>query len=99
MQPSSLDLIAAERLRQQSEEGYTKEHDFEHPKGELAEAAACYATRRHSYDVAMGLQAPWTWPFAKEYWKPVDRVRNLVKAGALICAEIERLQHAADQGV
>lgn len=93
---NGVELIAAERLRQQSEEGYNKEHDLEHCNGELAEAAACYATKRHSYDVAMGLQTPWFWPWEAEHWKPVDRVRSLVKAGALIAAEIDRINATAN---
>ena len=37
---------------------------------------------------------PPTWPWDEEWWKPTpnDRIRELVKAGALIVAEIERLQ-------
>lgn len=38
-------------------------------------------------------EAPDRWPWAPEAWKPdPDPVRNLVKAGALIAAEIDRLQ-------
>jgi hypothetical protein len=32
---------------------------------------------------------------ADEWWKPTNRRRDLVKAGALILAEIERLDRAA----
>jgi hypothetical protein len=32
------------------------------------------------------------WPWSFEWWKPKDRIRNLVRAGALIAAEIDRLQ-------
>ena len=35
------------------------------------------------------------WPWSHRWWKPSDRRRNLVKAGALILAEIERLDRAA----
>jgi hypothetical protein len=36
---------------------------------------------------------PQGWPWVAEDWKPsTDPVRNLVKAGALIAAEIDRLQ-------
>lgn len=39
---------------------------------------------------------PWpSWPWGGEWWKPsADPVRNAVKAGALIAAEIDRLQRA-----
>ena len=29
-----------------------------------------------------------------EWWKPADRLRNLIKAGALIAAEIDRIQES-----
>jgi hypothetical protein len=34
------------------------------------------------------------WPWSIEWWKPKDRRRDLVRAGALIVAEIERLDRA-----
>ena len=37
---------------------------------------------------------PIPWPWDGQYWKPGDRRRELVKAGALILAEIERLDRA-----
>jgi hypothetical protein len=86
-------LIAAERQRQVTEEGWTVGHDDVHGGEELAQAAACYALPPdvrdgpiHDFDL---------WPFQPDWWKPGDRVRELVKAGALIAAEIDRLQRAA----
>jgi hypothetical protein len=39
-------------------------------------------------------KAPSDWPWEKSWWKPsADPIRNLVKAGALIAAEIDRLRH------
>ena len=36
------------------------------------------------------------WPWSDKWWKPSDDpVRNLVKAGALLAAEIDRLQRGA----
>jgi hypothetical protein len=35
------------------------------------------------------------WPWGKAWWKPKDDRRNLVRAAALILAEIERLDRAA----
>jgi len=37
---------------------------------------------------------PFNWPWEDRFWKPTpnDRVRELVKAGALIAAEIDRVQ-------
>lgn len=38
------------------------------------------------------------WPWARSWWKPKDRRRDLVRAGALILAEIERLDRAQQGG-
>lgn len=35
------------------------------------------------------------WPWDWSWWKPTNRRRDLVKAGALIVAEIERLDRAS----
>lgn len=36
---------------------------------------------------------PLTWPFSDLDWKPTDVRRNLVKAAALLLAEIERIDN------
>ncbi len=84
---TGIELIAAERQRQVTAEGWTAEHDDQHNGGEMAFAAMCYADPD-------GLSEPDIyWPWEAEWWKPSgDRVRNLVKAGALIAAEIDRLE-------
>lgn len=92
-------LIAAERERQVSVEGWTPEHDDEHSHGELATAAACYAAPLmcdNEIETTMPRKAILAhWPWALTWWKPGDRIRELVKAGALIAAEIDRLQRAS----
>lgn len=91
-------MISEERQRQIEQEGYTPGHDDEHKMGELALAAAAYATQA-AVDV-QGLVGPaerrWSaWPWGSGTWKPSDDpIRNLSKAGALIAAEIDRLQRA-----
>lgn len=80
--------VMAERDRQKSAEGWTPEHDDEHSTEELAFAASCYATADQDEP------PPAVWPWAREWWKPAGRRRSLVKAGALILAEIERLDRA-----
>jgi hypothetical protein len=88
-------MIAAERERQVTGEGWTPEHDDGHDRAELAVAAGVYA---------MPYNGSWkeeTWPW-RESFKHSDptwegRVRELAKAGALIAAEIDRLQRMASK--
>lgn len=87
--------VTAERFRQIEKEGWTPEHDDAHGNGEMSVAAACYAMMRPSYHSPLNGLARQIWPWSVEWWKPTDRRRNLVKAGALIVAEIERLDRAA----
>lgn len=93
--PAILDVIA-ERQRQQSVEGWMPEHDDEHCSGELAMAAVCYINETGTVNRNGG--KPWGWPWDASWWKPNARRRNLVKAGALILAEIERIDRAAGIG-
>lgn len=92
---SVIDEIAAERRRQVEAEGWTPEHDDTHDKGEMAKAAACYTLRRLPA-VPPGKSEYYPhdfWPrsWAISWWKPTTYRRNLIKAAALIVAEIERL--------
>lgn len=94
--PAILDVIA-ERQRQQSVEGWTPEHDDQYEDGELIDAAACYAKDSSLWD-CIG-EPPSDWPWNDEWWKPSKSMRrNLIKAGALILAEIERRDRAAGIG-
>jgi hypothetical protein len=106
---TALEDIAAERRRQIEGAGFSLEHDDEHDRGELAFAAAAYAFRvgqitdpiRHPADeAAFSARAPVWWPWKPEEWKASSLRRMLVKAGALIVAEIERLDREAarDEG-
>ena len=92
---TAIELIDDERKRQIEVEGFTPEHDDEHKYGEIAQAAACYADPcPRLYEGTNGEKSyPIDWPWDKKWWKPEKtRIRQLVKAGALIVAEIERLQ-------
>ena len=91
--PALLDVIS-ERQRQRSIEGWTSEHDDAYQNSELADAAACYAINAHN----QGFSTPEHWPWAPEWWKQSGPRRDLVKAGALILAEIERIDRAAGKG-
>lgn len=81
--------VVAERFRQVSQEGWSVAHDDAHADGQLAAAAGCYAL--HAHEVSPRRLVPAWWPWEDRWWKPSDARRNLVKAGALILAEIERL--------
>lgn len=103
---TGIELIAAERERQITAEGWTAAHDDEHSLGEIAQAASVYAIasqcvgRTTSLEtikeqiMETGCEPMWPWEPA---WLKLsdDPIRNLVKAGALIAAEIDRLQRAA----
>ena len=101
----AIKLIEAERRRQIEVEGYTPQHDDEHDLGELALAAALYAI---PYDAGMGALIQQDdfigLHIALEtgcnfHVKPEpDYLRRLIKAGALIVAEIERIQRNSGQG-
>lgn len=95
---AAIDVIA-ERRRQVSGEGWTPEHDDQHVGGEMARAAACYAISDYSFlrIEAGGNETIFSrlWPWEWSWWKPKNRRRNLVRAGALILAEIERIDRAA----
>lgn len=96
--PALLDVIA-ERQRQMSVEGWTPKHDDKYDNNELAFAASCYAF--HSAAASWDFEgdgtpydihpAPKNWPWEPEWWKPTNPRRDMVKAGALILAEIERI--------
>lgn len=94
--------VLAERKRQVEVEGWTPEHDDEHATGAMAAAAACYAL---SAAATVSESEYWRakrddavkelWPWDHEWWKPNGQRRILEKAGALILAEIERLDRRA----
>lgn len=96
---SVIDEIAAERKRQVEAEGWTADHDDYHSDGEMARAAACYAMtgsakwlcERAQREVKEFAQTPRDWPWEQRWWKPQSPRRDLVRAAALIVAEIERL--------
>lgn len=102
-----LEEIAAERRRQVEAEGWTPEHDDGHAKGEMAVAAACYALAAAECPAERALMDQFgdasgtpsrllkIWPWSRDWWKPKSRRRDLIRAAALIVAEIERLDRGA----
>lgn len=87
------DLIKAERQRQIEVEGFDMAHDYtEHHMDDLARAGAFYALPAHD---RCRTQINKVWPFSWEWCKPTpdNRLKELAKAGALIAAEIDRIQN------
>ncbi|WP_352474201.1 hypothetical protein [Citrobacter koseri] len=91
--PAILDVIA-ERQRQKAVEGWTSEHDDKYGKSQLLWASSCYVLNT----IQPFNRIPMDWPWAPEWWKPTGPRRDLVKAGALILAELERIDRAAGIG-
>lgn len=91
----AIEDVLAERGRQINEEGWTREHDDQHDAGDLAAAGASYAGSAWLW-LRCGAPdpAPVMWPWAPEWWKPKNARRDLVRAAALIIAEIEKLDRS-----
>lgn len=103
---SGVQLIAVERQRQIDAEGFDPKHDDKHDGGELSAAAsaytllACDILAGASYVQAALDRLERAWPWEEEWWKPSpDPIRNLVKAGALQAAEIDRIQRKENKNV
>jgi hypothetical protein len=82
--------VIQERMRQVELEGYTKTLDDRWIKGELAQAAVAYVH---------GRREEWPWDpitFKRGQGNGAGYRKNLVKAAALILAEISRLDRIPD---
>jgi hypothetical protein len=87
-QMNGLELIAAERQRQILKKGFSAERDDTYVSEELVYAAMHYAEPSGALDQPLW-PASWGSCAAKD---DADRIAHLMKAGALIAAEIDRLQ-------
>lgn len=103
---TGIEMIAQERERQITDEGWTADHDDRYTSDQLIRAALCYAhppALRDESPVKEGIDGwetcstreaqyyiPELWPFSPEDWKPAHRLKELARAGALIAAEIDR---------
>jgi hypothetical protein len=104
---NGIERIAAERKRQIEKEGFMAEHDNQWTERELALAAVCYTfwyalePDMNDEEERSGLlgRINKLWPFDLSWWKPApeNRIRELEKAGALIAAEIDRMQRLRDK--
>ena len=97
---TGIERIAVERIRQLEDEGYGAPHDDTYTRGELANAAAAYTVAslwRDGDRVRYGpVNCPISWPWDTAHWRPRGRIEDLVRAGALIAAEIDRLERAGE---
>lgn len=96
---TGVELIAEERQRQIDKEGWSAEHDDMHTNYDLSTAGSLYALHclignHPNYQMLFDKLYSYFWPWDEHYWKPTpnDPIRQLTKAGALIAAEIDRLQ-------
>lgn len=87
-----LAAIEAERKKQIMGEGYFPSHDDQYVNGELALAASVYAHPTEGRNIS-------DWPFGEKRYHPnaMDRRIELIKAAALIVAEIERINRALEK--
>lgn len=105
---SGVELIAEERNEQIKKHGFNKRHDKIHDSFELTEAAISYAHQATLAGRCIWQdRVPNNWPFEASSWKPrpqvpgnkcpmienEDAIKMLTIAGALIAAEIDRLQN------
>lgn len=98
--------IADERLRQMQVEGYSSRSDDYHSQGQMAGAAACYAKHTNARGWVFKSNpedyqcepASGSWPWDEQHWKPKSPREDLVRAAALIVAEIERLDRLSVKG-
>lgn len=91
--------VTAERRRQIETEGWDNVHDDGHTNFEMTKAAISYAqaaaiSDRDRKREFAAKNVPSRWPWSKNWWKPKDRRADLVRAAALLIAEIERLDRA-----
>src|SRR5690606_29086782 len=94
--------IAHEMERQQA---FDKLGDLPNHAGQMAAAAACYATHAavfarlahsgvsHARIVSDSINAspPQSWPWTTTLWKPRSQRDSLIRAAALLIADLERL--------
>jgi hypothetical protein len=105
--PSGAEMIHRERERQISKERFDADHDDDHRDNEIVRAATAYLVHYVQRGWKLDAQDDCLareyrtdrpnefWPWSREDWKPKGAIEDLVRAGALIAAEIDRLQREA----
>lgn len=95
--------VLNERMKQSKVHGFSDAHDDEHDNGALVNAAISYAAPL-AFEPKMApgdalVKVPSPWPWHANWWRPRGMRRNLVKAAALLIAEIERIDRSADRAL
>lgn len=108
---TGIQLIAAERQRQIEKERWTPEHDDQHTDETLPLVAALYAAPCDLFEadieavggkiLGISFNDPWpaSWDDCWDRRQDFDRKRQLIVAGALIAAELDRLNRAEQEDV
>ncbi len=93
----ALTSVAEERHRQVERHGFDQSRDDNYQRDELLRAAETYlaAGTMERITAAAVVRLASRWPWHQSTLKLADRRRNLVKAAALIVAEIERMDRAS----
>lgn len=95
--------VFAERKRQIDQEHYSHEHDDEYDQNELIRAASSYLShvigrgwvfKETCPETYQDEEAPDLWPWDLDFWKPKNPRRDLVRAAALLIAEIEKIDRS-----
>lgn len=90
--------VLAERERQIKELQYTPKHDAFYEPGSLARAAGVYALRAFSDNAEAwdggSVAFENFWPWREESYNPKSPRENLVRAAALLLAEIDKYDAA-----
>jgi hypothetical protein len=90
--------VIAERLGQQKREGFTSQRDDGYVYDELTNAAIAYVLSAQSPTLRefrpIGVPSVWPDNWDEKWFKPVGPRRDLVKAAALLIAEVDRLDRA-----
>lgn len=103
LEPAIHDVLA-ERKRQIEKEHYSSEHDDDYKENELPRAAVSYAghviARQWTFkdsapETYQSEEAPDLWPWDLDFWKPKTPRKDLVRAAALLLAEIDRMDRSA----
>lgn len=90
---SGAELISEERKRQIEEEGYDEFMDSFRKPNDLTKASICYLKANLMPFGDIIEDFPWD----SLFFTPKDKLRNLVRAGALIAAEIDKFLKESEE--